>query len=370
MANSVGSRQDNASGFSDFGYINVRIRGMSQRLISQTDLERLVKMKKLEEIEGFLQNSDYAADIKELSRDINFSGPRISLLENALQHNLVKSFQRIRGLLAGEPLELYLAVIAPLEIYNVKTLLRGCRRKTPPEQIYDSLLPVGRLKAAQLKELSQLTDSRRIVSEILAHGLLYIGEIEKHLDSYYYSNKLNEIEHALDLCQYEYMTSVANRQASKKNYKLLMDYNQLLVDLANIRLILKLAVGRISQSESVKYFIPGGKKISRSDYMDMVFLADPNRILKKLLSIDICQPLEKRMIRFKESNDISLFDRSLTAGLLTRLRNFSKYDPLGLSVMLRYIESKQAEVVNLRVVMNACLFEMPEKMAKEELVFG
>jgi len=125
-------------------------------------------------------------------------------VEQALWAYLVRSFRAPLKLVQGKPRNLLEWLWRRFEMDNLKTLLRTVAGGVPPNQIRDSLIPLGAVSELPWTALSEATSILEVVERLRSsyYGAFYARVLDSALDRYRREGQLFVLEVALDLAYF------------------------------------------------------------------------------------------------------------------------------------------------------------------------
>ena len=347
----------------DYGYINARIRAMRSFLLKEEDYLEALREKTPDEFNSFLSSrASYAQDFQESLITQSVS----SLGDEALKLNLCRIFKKMLRFSEGEPQKLMLILLGWWDIYNLKTIIRGILGFKDKTEIIQALIPAGRWDLEFLKQLAGSKDLKALANNLVMRGEDgFEKELACLIRGYSEDPSLEILENSLQ----EIYFKRAQESLSKgnRNARIIWDYLILKIDFLNISSVLKNIPDL--HSEGLK-FIPFG---ALSD----AFLKD----LMSLKSItDALQRFTHSCYPWLASEGLDLYKRTLRLSSLERLLEkklfsfaydlYVRGDPLSMSIPLAFINFKENEISNLRLIGKAIHFKLPQDLLKEELVYA
>jgi len=341
----------------DYGYINARLRAMKSYLFKKEDYAELLENNEFSSFFQYLQNSpSYSADIKEIQLS---KSQWKEIIDKALKSNFVRNFRKIINFSAGSQRELILFILRRWDIYNLKIILRKVFYNLPNTNLAEIMLPLGELDENFLTKLVEQTSLEGIINILCSKGSIWSRKISWCLRNFK-EKSLREIENNLEILYWEYTFSSLN----KKHHDdfLVAQLLELEVDFRNILHLLDYMEKHIVFDKSG--IIPGGKIPS-----DFILNLSKSKNIKEVLDI-LANSYYKEI--FSQSKDLYQ-----TEGSLCSLENFLKrqlllfttklyrQNPLNIGVALGYLQMKEAEIINLRILNNGFYYRIePEILAK------
>jgi len=327
-----------------WAYIVARVRVMKRSLIPQEEYRKLLNMD-FNEIVRYLEETEYKKEIDELS--YKYSGPR--LLDYALSLHLFRKYKRILDVSFGMAKELILEYLKRWDVWNIINILRGKLANVSPEEIEETLVPVGEFsydfyKSLVVKEVDEIVKSfdRTPYYETLSKvGQAPLNEIEDELYKIYYSR------------------IVAMRPAEQA-LKLFVDFIRKEIDLKNIKTILRLKMDEVPVDTIMDRVIPGGYQLS----------VDEARKLAAMTLDELTKSLEGYWFgKGLEIGDrFSRMEVKLDSTWMQEVARRANHYPLSILPVLHYMCLKKLEADNIRIIGWGKWEGVPNEAIEEQLV--
>ena len=311
---------------SQWAYIVARVKVMKRSLIPKEEFRKLLNMD-FHEIVRYLEESEYKKEIDELS--YKYSGPR--LIDYALSLHLFRKYRRILDVSFGAAKELVFEYLKRWDIWNIINILRGKLANVSPEEIEETLVPVGEfsydfykaLTAKEVDEIVKAFDRTPYYETLSKIGQEPIGKIEDELYKIYYSH-------------------IVSMRPSDQPLKLFVDFIRKEIDIKNIKAILRLKIEDIPPETIVEKIIPGGYQLD----------VDEARKLVSMSFDELLKSLEGYWF-WKEigiEDSFSKVEIKLDSVWMEEVARKADYYPLSILPVLHYMCLKKIEVDNLRVI--------------------
>ena len=334
---------------SGFDYGNARLRAMKSRLFDRRELEVLIETKSIQGLIATLAKTAYGKPVEAaLART---SG--MDCIFEACRNDLVQSMGKVRNFYTGHTQELVAIVLSRYDVHNIKAIIRGLTTNASPGEIRIALLPIGELSDAMLSELTRAPGPRPAI-DLLASMRLPIARPLLVLRAARPGANLPEIELALD--QWYYQEAFQYLHELRRFNGVLSSALQLEIDLANLLTVIRFV------------HTPAERKILLewlgTDDLNDLFLG-PGHLSIGLLALARRQQTLDAMV---DTLSGTLYDQALRTGLIdykqsARLSDFEKHlrrfrllwmsrlitkDPLGIGMLLGFLELKLNEISNIR----------------------
>jgi len=348
----------------EYGYVNARVKGMKSRLLTTHGLDELTNKPDLDAFISALEETAYREELQKAG--IEFSG--LERIEVALRRDLIRAFQKVLSLFAGEREEIYIRIILNRwDIQNIKTLLRGKKINAPTNEIRDCLLPAGELDMAALLELSKQPDIRAIIDLLATWRIEYSRPLTRNLPAYLDSRDLSVLELPLDRYYYEHALSLLDNPEIY-DQQIILEMITTEIDITNIRTLLRILRERMHGDEIRDFLIDGGRYLSIERLFELASLGSMEDVVKELgtTPYGFLGDIQPECI---SAGRISVMERELERFMIEKgCKNFLK-EPLSIAIPVAYIWAKQNEVTNLRIIAHSIIGDVPETELRRALSY-
>ena len=232
----------------EYPYTYARVTVMRTLLIKPEQYDRLLKMS-LPEITRYLEETEYKKEIDQLA--LNYSG--IDLIEQALNKNIVKTFEKLRRISNEALLELINVFLMRKDIYNLKSILRGKFTTSSSKEIESVLVPVGMLNREDLSSLMKLDSMEDILRHKSVASVISFNYLKPYLEQLKNDKDIAKLENALDKYYFSSLFNFAARLPTGAT--IFKGFISTELDILNIMTILRLRREGISTSEIKKFLI-------------------------------------------------------------------------------------------------------------------
>lgn len=371
----------------DYGYLNARIRGMKTRLLGRGDLEALVCAETVPELTSSLLATTYKPDL-EWGR---VRLPGVAGLEEGLRRNTVATMRKVEECAKSnrEALAIYRVLMSRWDVHNLRTLLRGLHIDALPQEIRESLLPVGRLDESQLLELSSQKQIKSLIDLLVMWGHPYARPLVQEHPHYAKSHDLSGLELRLDQFHYRYLVELTCRRFPGTFWLARLTGRQVIaraisagrtpsvglvrtviqqeIDMVNIVTLLRLTREGSEPEESEGFFIPGGTAMTKEKFRDLAG-RDVASLVDGLTGTPYHKSLQKALPRYYERGAVSVLERRLEEGLVTRAVGLFRSDPLSSAIMIAFLYAKFNELTNLRLLARGKEARIPDDRIREAML--
>lgn len=339
----------------DYSHANARLRAMKSRLLGQQALDELINKPDIDALITALEETAYRTELQKAG--IEHTG--IIRVETALRRDLVYTFRKILRFFREEEEKISIRIILNRwDLQNIKTILRGKKINAHHDEIQENLVPAGELDYAALIELSQQPDIRAVIDLLATWRIEYARPLTRKLQEYLERRDLAILEFALDRFYFENARSALT---GDNNYSkgIVLDLLKTEIDVANIRMVLRVVRDKIYVEEPGDYLIKGGKYLSFDQLVQMLAARSIEDIVKELIQTPYAflAGVGREDLVFER---ISVLERELERFMIKKGCSSFLKDPLSIAIPVGYIWAKQNEVTNIRIIARSIMGLVPE----------
>jgi V/A-type H+-transporting ATPase subunit C len=347
----------------DLSYLNARIRGWRKGLFKSGDYELFMEAESMEAYLELLRPSVYGPDIGVASA--RFERP-YDVLSSALRSNLTRSFTTLWDI-APPGARVYLkALFSTWEVYDIKAVLRGIDKGIRREDIFEALVPAGEMDVSALRELARSRDVTDLLGLLRTWSSPYAAPLKDGLEAYRKHHSLVEMEINLDVFITKFFASTIS--AGPENGHVITGMLTDRVDSRNIMTLMK-AVGEGYSKETLnEYFLEGGRRIGKGEFLRLSGLTTREELLTQLLEA-VKDENWRRVLYIAGAEEMDMleeFFENLVARALTRA---AIEGPLTIALAAAFIYAKVREVKNMRIIARGKLFSIPSDELKRLLIY-
>jgi len=355
---------------SGYDYGNARLHAMKSRLLTRSELEKLVALDNLHVLIAALTNTAYRKSIGvALART---SG--MSCIAEALRNDLINTLVNIRKFYQGQAGEIVAVVLRKYDIHNLKAILRGIGKSVPAGEILASLLPIGELEYGTLTELARAQDPRAFIDLLASMGLPFAHPL---LELRSERPGMNTCGMELVLDQWYFQEAFQTCQHVRSDGRVLLFALQLEADLTNLLTVLRFAhapgerklLNDWLDTGDLEALFVGPGKLSFSLLADAGSQDTIQSAIKILTETPYTTALNAGLQAYAQSARLSDFEKQLHRYRLNWMSRQIVNDPLGIGVVLGYLYLKVNEVSNIRWIAQAIQLEIKTNSIRSEMVF-
>lgn len=317
-----------------YGYINGRVRMMRTALVDARNLDETANSVNYQEFLRQISETPLREDLG----DATAQGAGLAQLDEALSRNYLKAIAHLRSIAVGQPAREIESLLLRYDLQNVKTLVRGVLNGRSADDIVGGLIPAGTIPWTVLQGAAQSADVASLAQTLAVAGGK-LGQILRSAVSSGASNLL-DLEVALDQGYYRAVLAGVRGTHVRR-------YFTREIDVRNLLIARQLRGG----AANVRYFIPGGRDVTESDFLRLA--GGDNAVAADL------QPIV-------EAADLGTAEAVARRLLDEASRNVAMADALGPGVALDYLRRKEQEIARLRLIGRAKFYGLSkDELAKE-----
>ncbi|MDR2830413.1 MAG: V-type ATP synthase subunit C [Methanobrevibacter sp.] len=317
---------------------NAKIRARKGRLFDTKEFSEIIEADDHKEITNYLRGfPDYAKHLDDHS------------IEKSLDIQLGETYELLSKIAPDDVGKVFTVLSKKSDIANIKSLIASIEANLSKDETIDLLIPVGSLYPT----CEQLVDSNTI-EDIVAglDGTEYSSILEDALREYNENGMILPLESALDKYFLENLLS-ASSVPSDDNIRILHSYIGLQVDVANLKVIIRSKVDGLKYDSISPHIISNGYQIKEWKLKDLMESENVTSIVNGLEGTDYSSVLNEALGTYNETGSASVFEKALDEYIVTYATSLSLKNPLGIGPIIGYINKKEKEIKNLKIIVRA-----------------
>lgn len=343
-------------------YFNARVRGLKSGLLRDADYEAFLKIEDGQRYFESLKSTAYGPYMET-------AGARYSraedIISEALRVNLSDTLSHLWKISPPEAWPLLKAVVSVWEVYNIKAIVRGIARGVKRDEILGAVVPAGEFDRSAVKDLLSSRDLNDLVRFLDSWGSPYAKPVRAGLGGFTESGHIMEMELNIDHFIFGHLFStVGDRRLDER---IIRDFTVLRVDLQNILTLFKIAGEGFSKAGAGDFFIGGGARLKKKDFLRLSLLKKREELIESLISI-IRDVGIREALGFVDPSEVGLLGEKFDEIAEKRLHRLSIVEPLSAALAASFIYSKVREVKNLRLLSRSKSFGIPESEIRRLLL--
>ncbi|MFZ5985679.1 MAG: V-type ATP synthase subunit C [Bacillota bacterium] len=332
--------RDNRSGDTQYAYAVSRVRAIEKKLLDKTKLDRMIDSKSPEEALKVLLEADYGFSTAEIGSIHEYE--RLLMEEHKKVYKLLKE-------IAPEP-DVFDLFLLSSDYHNAKVILKAEFSGQDENGILveSGSIPVNRLKI-MIKD--------RNMTEM---PVIMRRAVEECIDTFGRTGDPQVIDLILDKASFSQMKEVSRASGNK----FLKDLVTVLIDLANIKVFLRVKNLRKSWDFLQKILVPDGS-IDNRVYVENLD-APLDNFIDALKFSQYGVFMEEGIESFKTTGSLTKFEK-LSDNFIISFAKKAKYISFGIEPLIGYLMAKETEIKNARIVMVGKINNISSEIIRERL---
>ena len=328
-------------GGGNFAYACTRVKAKKRFLLSRDIYSRMLVMD-VHEIGRFLGETQYREEVTRYAS--KYSGA--NLVEVAVTRNLADTYSNVLGFTTGHLRDMVGNYLKRWDMFNVKTIIRGKTTDVRDEEILDTLVPAGAFSESYLRSLVAMGSVQETMDALLLEPSLGITPdlVREVVDS----KRIARLEDHLDKNLYYDLLKVV-RGMNRADH-LFREFVRREIDVANLKVLLKLKAGRIPEDRIARYLIPGGREYSIDKLRSMAQAEGLQAVIEEMERSSMFEDIKPALDRFKDDQKLSGITIALDNALTYTSEKFAHLYPLSVLPVVNYMIRKKVEVDNIRII--------------------
>jgi vacuolar-type H+-ATPase subunit C/Vma6 len=327
--------------------LNARVRGLSGHLLGRTAIESLAEEPDLESLARRLRDGPYDAGLRG-------AVPTASAIDLSVRRAAAARIATIARW-AG-PRAPHLAVIFEDEDRrSIRALLRGAVAGVRAETRLAGLVPTPELPEGALEELARQPTAARVAALLVAWGNPLGSAIFEQASA---------SQPDLFMVELELAQVYAARAHRASRNPALRRFAADVIDAENAASAVVLA-GRKLGIEPVRAFLPGGRRVTQSLFLDAALAPDADVALIRLARIDGGR---STLARAFANTMPEALERTLLRMRIVSQRRAAREHPLSPAPLLAYALRLRSEVIDLRMITWGLGLRAPRTVVLDQLI--
>ena len=318
-----------------YTYPNARVRARTGRLFTEKEFSEIVEAENIEEIKNYLRGvPDYAKYIDQYP------------LEKALDSQLAESYDLIARITPDNSKEVFNFLLKKWDIRNIKSIIIAKQADLNLDETLNLIVPFGAL-TDKLDSLIEADNVTEVINGL--EGTEYPKILEDVISTYNETGLLLPLESALD----KYLLENLLRSAATPeddNTSLLHNYIGTMVDVANIKIILRAKTYNLKYDDIESYMISDGYQIREWKLKELMEAEDVASVISSLEGTSYAPMLSDAMTEYTETRSMSSFEKALDNHVFNTAKTISLKNQFGIGPMIGFLNKKEREIRNLKTI--------------------
>lgn len=321
----------------DFASVVPKIKVWETKLLNKSFYDKLLDSNSLEEAVGFLQETPYGAELNKdnFEKTLNDSYKNLcSELHKSMKDNKIVDLVRLKN-----------------DYHNAKTLIKS--RVLNNKDFSYILSNNGNINIDSI-QVTLKGDGYREIPELLSKAMF------EALESFEQTKDSQIIDIVFDRYMFENIVNVSK----DINNAFVTGYIQSLIDLTNIKTILRLKKINKDKNFLKKVLIDGG--VLSLDFCEGLFNDSVDNLSNKIFFTNYVNLINEGVNDYKETNSLSSLERKIDDYLMNYIKD-AKYISIGVEPVFAYLYAVETEVKNLRLILAGKLNNVDSEIIRERL---
>ena len=337
-----------------YTYPNARVRARTGRLFTDKEFSEIVEAENIQEVKNYLRGvPDYAKYID------------LYPLEKALDTQLAESYDLVARITPDNSKEVFNFLLKKWDIQNIKSIIIAKQAGLNLDDTLNLIVPFGALtdKIDNLIEAETITE---VINGL--EGTEYPKILEDAMSMYNETGLLLPLESALDKYLLENLLR-SSATPEDDNTSLLHNYVGTMVDVANIKIILRAKVYNLKYDEIEYYMISDGYQIREWKLKELMEAEDVASVISSLEGTSYAPVLSDAMTEYTETRSMASFETALDSHVFKTAKTISLKNQFGIGPMIGFLNKKEREIRNLKIIARGKREEgFTSSMIKEMLI--
>lgn len=337
-----------------YAYPNARVRARTGKILTEKQLTEIIESNDLTEVTNYLRGlPDYAKYIDQYP------------LEKALDTHLADNYETLTQIVPKEIKPIFSVLLQKWDIRNIKSIIAAKEADLSREETVNLIVPFGELKDS----LDKLLDAKN-VTEIIngLEGTAYAHVLDDALPAYQKTGMVLPLEASLDKFFLEnLLTAAAN--PSDESARALHSYIGTQIDAANLGVILRAKAEGLKYDDIQPYIISDGYQIREWKLKDLMESENVGNVVSSLDGTEYAQILNDALPEYQKTGSVAPLEAALDEKVRQTAKALSVRIPFGIGPIVGFLNKKEKEIRNLKVITRAKReIGFPNSKIKELLV--
>ena len=324
----------------DFTHAVARIRVIEKRLLDKIKIERMLEANTPSEVLKVLQETQYGELITNSNNYHDF--------ENILKEELRALYYNMYKITPDKSILDILTL--KYDYHNIKVLLKG---KMQEKDFSNLLISIGTVSIDTLKN-SIISDELRDLPDMMRTAIENVKED--------FSDNKNPQNIDISLDKYMFADMLKRAEISKEDF--LINYIKNLIDISNIKAMLRVKKQN-NDSRFLQFVIINGGNIPQNSLLKGLNNSFED-FINEISRFDYSKPLINSLDTYNKTGNISIIEVLYDNYLINSLKK-AKFVNFGAEPLIAYIIAKEMEIKIVRIIMIGKINNVPVNVIKERL---
>jgi V/A-type H+-transporting ATPase subunit C len=313
-----------------FAYINAKVEAIGNPFLTEKDLNLLIESKNINEFKDNLNSN----------KDFIIEGNNSNEIHVSLDNNYIETLNQTKKDSSSKIKEFFNILYEKHDLYFLKIILKN---KLKNENIQIKREIIKHRKINNLIEQIINSDKDKIPEILIKYGFdSKIKEIVQN-DNIDYIILDNLIERYI-------LTKFLDLNLPSKCMDAKQDFLLRLIDIKNLKNILRAKNLNYDERNSNNLFLGEGKEISKWKYKELTQLNDVYQIINGIEGTSYYNVLKDSIELYNKDKSTQIFEKLLDLFYLEKLKEISIKNYTNIGPILRFLISKEYEIMNLKII--------------------
>lgn len=337
-----------------YAYPNARVRARMGRLLTEKQLTEIIETDNLEEVKNYLRGlPDYAKYVDKYP------------IEKALDTQLADTYDMLARITPASIKPIFKILLQKWDISNIKSIIIAKEAGLSRDETFDLLVPFGELTDS----LDKLTDAKSVTEVITGlEGTDYARVLDDSLAAYQNTGMILPLEASLDKYFLENLL-VASSNPEEQSTRIINSYIGAQVDASNLSIILRSKAEGLKYDDIQPYIIAKGYQLREWKLKELMEAEDVGSVVSSLEGTEYSQILADVLPEYTQTGSVASLEAALDKQVRKTAHALSKEIPFGLGPIVGFLNRKEKEIKNLKVITRAKReIGFPNSKIKEMLI--
>lgn len=337
-----------------YAYPNARVRARMGRLLTEKQLSEIIEADNVEEVKNYLRGlPDYAKYVDQYP------------LEKALDAQLAETYDTLAKITPTGIQPIFKVLLQKWDVTNIKSIIIAKESGLSREETADLLIPFGELTGT----MDKLLDAKTVTDIITGlEGTEYARVLDDALSEYENTGMILPLEASLDKYFLDNLLTAASNPADE-SARVLHSYIGAQVDATNLSIILRSKVEGLKYDSIQPYIVPNGYQIREWKLKDLMEAEDVGGVISSLEGTEYAQILADSLPEYTKTGSVAPLETALDEQIRKTAKALSMKIPFGIGPIVGYLNKKDKEIKNLKVITRAKReIGFPNSKIKEMLI--
>jgi V/A-type H+-transporting ATPase subunit C len=324
----------------DFLYATGRVRVLETKLLSRSDIERILNADGPEEAFKILSDTDYGNDLSDVASVYDF--------ETVLEESIKRTFGVVRQ--SVEEPRIIRFFTLKYDYHNLKVVVKNQILGIKSKEYFSYL---GNVNPEEMQKLAEEDKSADVPENIR-------NAYNEAIELYESTKDPQQVDIVIDKALYDDMRELATAM----NDDFLKNYLVTSIDLINIKILVRLMKIKAEGKTLAEALLPGGKL--GIDFIESLFAGSLQEVVEALERTPYQPVVAAGLSKWISSGSPEAFEKAVDNYLL-ELAKVGRMKPFGSEPIIGYLLARENEIKVLRIILVGKINGISSDMIRERL---